>query len=70
MKGGSTGLIPIQVSSAVVVKNNQNIIFLIGLNIGLFCFEVNVIGKVYKTKIDMRSAITPPNLFGMARKIA
>lgn len=36
----------------------------------LFILAINVIGREYKIIIDRTSAITPPNLFGIERKIA
>jgi len=67
--GYSTGFAPIQVSTKNDETVDQKIIFFIGLN-----FDESEIfflkGKIAIIKIDKSMAITPPNLFGIDRRIA
>lgn len=66
--GYSTGLAPIHVSNTTFLIKTQNIIFLVGLNFLLnFLFIKH---KTNNTRIDPPIADTPPNLEGIARKIA
>lgn len=50
--------------------NAQKIIFEMGLVASVRALFFWVIGKIIKIKMDSISAITPPSLFGIDRKIA
>jgi hypothetical protein len=66
--GSSTGIIPNQVRIKKDIKNGQNIN---GVeDILLFCIFFGFNLRGIKIKIDITRAITPPNLFGIDRKIA
>jgi hypothetical protein len=67
--GGSTGLAPIHVKIIKFIDNIQNKVLLMGLNfLDRRCF-LNM-GIIPRIKIAAISAITPPNLLGIERKIA
>lgn len=70
INGFSTGCPPIQVKIRVVESSIQNVIFVSGRNIRLRCFEVCMTGSRSRIRIENRRAKTPPNLFGIERKIA
>lgn len=70
MKGCSTGWPPIHVSVRRSATRSQNRHWLIGRNVMLRCFEVCNSGIVARIRIDRTRAITPPNLFGIDRRIA
>lgn len=70
MKGASTGFLPIQVRITAVDKNLQNIIFARGEKADDLVLKDWDIGRIMKIKIDAARARTPPNLFGMDRRIA
>lgn len=70
MNGASTGHAPINVNKMKMLINVQNIIFLIGLKDRDLNFDFIVNGKDKIIRIDITSAITPPNLFGIDRRIA
>jgi hypothetical protein len=71
INGSSTGSAPIHVNKKKILISIQNRFCLIKLNclpcLILFFFNK---GKKNKIKIDINKAITPPNLFGIERKIA
>jgi len=62
-------LAPIQVKIIKVETINQNFVFLFGLNLEDLMFFV-FIGKVKIIKIANTSAITPPSLLGIERRMA
>jgi len=67
-KGLSTGFIPNHVSMKKIIVNHQKVCVLYDIfekwNFIVFKFLVNMM------RIDITSIITPPSLFGIARKIA
>lgn len=69
-KGCSTLHIPIQLNKSKLDTKTQNSILLIGLNINLFKDLKLKIDSKYKISKDIKSPTTPPNLFGIERKIA
>jgi len=67
--GTSTGFAPIHVRIKNEVARTQNEIFLIGLYlVDIECFFLK--GKITMIRIDKTRAITPPNLFGIDRRMA
>lgn len=70
MKGCSTGIPPIQVRITTSATRAQNRNCVTGRNVMLRCLDVCRIGTTIRTKMDERSARTPPSLFGIDRKIA
>lgn len=69
IKGSSTGFIPSHVKTKKIIMIGQNRIkeaFCV-LLFWIFC-DFRARGR--RTKIDITSAITPPSLFGIDRKIA
>jgi len=50
-------------------KNNQVLILFIGFIFAVF-FIFFIVGRIRMIRIDINSAITPPNLFGIERRIA
>lgn len=68
--GGSTGCPPIHVSKINVEMSIQNSICEIGYIVVLLEFCENERGSVNKMKIAENIATTPPNLFGIDRRIA
>lgn len=68
--GSSTGFAPIHVNRIVVFRYIQNIICLIGYIDILLNFLFIEIGLIIKIEIDITSAITPPSLLGIDRRIA
>lgn len=70
MKGCSTGCPPIHVSVRRSATSNQNRHWLSGRNIMLRCFDVWSSGMRARIKMDSTRASTPPNLFGIDRRIA
>lgn len=70
MNGTSTGHAPMNVNKMKVLISVQNRIFLIGLKDRDLNFDFIVKGKDKIIRIDIISAITPPNLFGIDRRIA
>lgn len=69
MYGSSTGFIPIHVSAVKIAAVIQNKVFLFGLNF-LLLFMLFLLVRRRITKILITRANTPPNLFGIDRKIA
>jgi len=68
-KGISTGLAPIQVSKKKMLKNIQEFNLLRGKN--FLDLIVNFrLGRIIIIRIDIISAITPPNFLGIERRIA
>ena len=60
---------PIQVNTLKTIVNHQDIIFIddrLADELTLFVVK----GKTYKTAIDNTNLTTPPNLFGIERRIA
>lgn len=49
---------------------SQNKIWDVKRNVKLRCFDVCSIGINIRIKMDIKSAITPPSLLGIDRKIA
>lgn len=70
MNGCSTGIPPIQVKIAMSATNTQNRIWEAGRKVSPRCFEVCKMGTTMSTRIDERSARTPPSLFGIERRMA
>jgi hypothetical protein len=58
---------PTHVSSKKVLRKVQKRIFFVGENFVLFFF---IVVNLIRIKIEERRAMTPPNLDGMARRIA
>jgi hypothetical protein len=69
MKGASTGMAPPQVRRMNTAVKDQNISLLIKLNLE-FIGILLVIGKTARIIIEITRARTPPNLFGIDRRIA
>lgn len=68
-KGASTGLAPAQVRTQNRMTNIQNELFLVGENLDLReCLFLK--GKIEMIRIERTSAITPPNLLGIDRRMA
>lgn len=70
MKGCSTGCPPIHVSVSRSAARSQKRHWLMGRNIIPRCFDVCSSGIMARIKIDRSRARTPPNLFGMDRRMA
>ena len=70
MEGFSTGCPPIHVRVNKLATSTQNRHWLSGRNIMLRCLAVWRWGIRAKIRIDMASAITPPSLLGIDRRIA
>lgn len=70
MNGFSTGCPPIHVRITTLAMNVQNNSWVRGRNISPRCFDVCSAGASIRTKIDAKSAKTPPSLLGMDRRIA
>ena len=68
INGISIGCAPAQVNKIKLLENIQKSSWLKGLNVIEYKFFI--IGRVYKIIIDIKSAITPPNLLGIDRRIA
>ena len=68
--GSSTGRAPIQVKINKILKSVQILIFISKLKELDLKIENFKKGRTYKTATDKTNAITPPNLFGIERKIA
>jgi len=58
---------PIQVRIIMIEINNQNFIFMMGLNLFDIIF---VFTKYVKLRIEAARAMTPPSFEGIARRIA
>lgn len=69
-KGCSTGIPPIQVKIITSATRVQNRNWVIGRNVRLRCFDVWRIGTTISTRIENRSARTPPSLLGIDRRMA
>jgi len=67
--GASTGLAPIQVKIRNRMLRDQNINFFVMSYFVLITFLV-LNGKITMMRIEATKAITPPNLFGMERRMA
>lgn len=70
MKGSSTGIPPIQVRMATSATRVQNSSWVRGRKVNPCCFEVWRRGTTMSTRIDRRSASTPPSLLGIDRRMA
>lgn len=70
MNGFSTGCPPIHVSTNRLAIRDQNRICVSGRNWVVRCFDVCRAGIRNNTRMDIRRASTPPNLFGIDRRIA
>jgi len=70
LKGVSTGFIPSQVKIIMLLNSSQKINFFSGVY-WTPCQEFRLMaGKVYKIRMAITKAITPPNLLGTLRKMA
>jgi hypothetical protein len=69
IKGDSTGFIPSQVKIKKTITRGQNIMFSRRYLL-LFCKIFDFITRGNIIRIDIISAITPPSLLGIDRKIA
>lgn len=69
-KGSSIGSPPSQVRRVKLEINNQNRICDRGRNVWDCCVEVWRDGIIKRIRIEASSASTPPNLFGMDRRMA
>ena len=70
MKGCSTGIPPIHVRIATLAISVQNRNWVNGRNVRLRCLDVWRMGTSINTRMEARRAKTPPNLFGIERKMA
>ena len=70
MNGISTGRPPIHVKISHEAVKVQNKNWLIGQNSLPNLFPLRVRGKINSINRDIASAITPPSLFGIDRKMA
>lgn len=70
MKGGSTGMPPIQVRIITSAIRVQSSIWLIGRKVMAWSFEVWRMGTARSTRMEANSATTPPSLLGMDRRMA
>lgn len=70
MKGCSTGMPPIQVKMRTSAIRVQKRIWVMGRNVSPRCFDVWRMGTTMRTRIEARSARTPPSLFGIDRRMA
>lgn len=70
IKGISTGRAPIHVKIIMMATKIQNEIFINGFKAEDAVDGWLVRGRVIKIKIEATRAMTPPNLFGIERKIA
>lgn len=70
IKGGSTGQDPMKVNKINVLMKTQKKIFFEGLVLNDLNLGFTVKGRKRIIKIDMTSAMTPPSLLGIERKIA
>lgn len=70
IKGCSTGIPPIHVKITTSATSVQNRNCVTGRKVRLRCFDVWRIGTTIRTKIEDRSARTPPSLFGIDRRMA
>lgn len=70
INGCSTGIPPIHVRINTSATRVQNRNWVSGRNVSPRCFEVWSIGTNINTKMENRSARTPPSLFGIERRMA
>lgn len=70
MYGCSTGWPPIHVRVSRSATKSQNKHWLRGRKVILRCLEVWRIGTIIRIRMDRTKASTPPNLFGIDRRIA
>ena len=70
MNGCSTGMPPIQVRIITSAMRTQKRNCVAGRNVRLRCFDVWRIGTSMRTRIEARSARTPPSLLGIERRMA
>ena len=70
MKLPSGGLPPTQVKIITSITKSQNNFLYIGLKVADLTFQVSSQGNKNNIKIALIIAITPPNLSGIALKIA
>lgn len=68
--GCSTGCPPIQVRVRRSAASSQNRHWLRGRKVMLRCLEVCNRGIIIRIRIERTRARTPPNLFGIDRRIA
>jgi len=68
VKGLSTGFVPKRVKNRNTIEKLQkkNVFF----EVFWFCIDEGLISNLKKIKIDIKRAITPPSLLGIARKMA
>jgi hypothetical protein len=70
IKGASTGRAPIQVNKSILTIKPQNRNWLIKKFLFLAIEKLSVNGRTARIAIDKIKQITPPNLFGIDRRIA
>lgn len=70
INGCSTGMPPIHVRMITSATRSQNSIWVIGRKVRLRCLEVCNRGTTIRIKMEASKARTPPNLFGIERRIA
>lgn len=70
MNGCSTGWPPIHVSVIRSATRIQNRHWLSGRNVMLRCFAVCKSGNIARIRMEATRASTPPNLFGIDRRMA
>lgn len=70
MNGCSTGIPPIQVKIITSATKVQNRNWERGRNVSPCCFDVCSKGTTINTKIENKSANTPPSLLGIDRRMA
>lgn len=70
INGSSTGWLPIQVKTIKIVVRDQKSVCDAGRKVLAWFLEVCSRGTKNKTRIDANKAITPPNFFGIERRMA
>jgi len=70
MKGCSAGIPPIHVRIATSATRVQNRSWERGRNVKVRCFDVCRKGTTMRMRMEARRASTPPNLFGIERRMA
>ena len=70
MNGSSTGCLPIQVKIINIVVRDQNNVWEAGRKVFACFLEVWRIGTRNRTRMEAKSAITPPSFLGIDRRIA
>lgn len=70
INGSSTGRAPIQVNIITILINSQKVICFSGKNCVPRSLSYGRKGIINKIETERTKAITPPNLFGIDRRIA